>query len=261
MMMRTALFSRALLLAVALALPAAAAPPSPQHEAEFKRLAAQIAGQRQSGQEENAQLFEYSLSLLDQMVLATLNVTGTPNLEVINTQLGLLVENQPAVGEEYKVYRLGGKPPAFALVANFGVSGPSTVRLYSASGGPRFRLIARIDRFTQKEFFDDYLALISVEAAEPMFVTVTGRTDALKSGAFTAWRLSDEKLSTVWSTDILPQSSYEPTPAGIHLTYCADYAEDHPQECRRMSSERFAWDGAVWQRVEQQNITPAPPKK
>ena len=251
----------ALFLAIAVAHPETAARPAPQHEAEFRRLARQIAGQRQSGQEENAQLFEYSLSLLDQMVLATLNVTGTPDLNVINTQLGLLVENQPAVGEEYIVYRLGGKPSAFALVANFGVSGPSTVRLYSPSGGTHYRLTARIDRFTQKDFFDDYLALVPVEATEPMFVTVTGRTDALKSGAFTAWRLSGDKLAPVWTTDILPQSSYEPAPSGIHLTYCADYAEDHPQECRRMSSERFAWDGTAWRRVEQQNVTPAQPKK
>ena len=260
-MTRTLLLAPALLLAAVISLPGAAARPEPQHEAEFRRLARQIASQRQSGEEENAQLFEYSLSLLDQMVVATLNVTGTPDLNVINTQLGLLVENQPAVGEEYKVYRLGGKPSTFALVANFGVSGPSTVRLYSVSGGPRYRLISRIDRFTQKDFFDDYLALVPVEAAEPMFVTVTGRTDALKSGAFTAWRLSGDKLAPVWTTDILPQSTYEPAPVGIHLTYCADYAEDHPQECRRMSSERFEWDGTAWRRVEQQNIAPAPPKK
>lgn len=253
-----------LLLPLVLAAPAGSIPearPLPQHEAEFKRLAAQIQAQRQSGQEENASLFEYSLSLLDNMALASLNVPAEPNIDVINTQFALLVEHQPAVGEEYVVYRLAGKPRTFALVVNFGVSGPSAVRLYSAYGAPRCRLIARIDRFTQKEFFDDYLALIPVEASEPLFVTVTGRTDELKSGAFMAWRLAGDKLAPVWSTDILPQSTYEPAPAGLKLTYCADFAEDRPQDCRRMSRERFAWDGATWQRVEQQSVPVAPPKK
>lgn len=238
-----------------------AAGPAPQHEAEFKRLAAQIAAQRQNGQEENASLFEYALSLLDNMVLASLNVPAEPNLEVINTQLSLLVERQPAVGEEYKVYRLGGKPRAFALVANFGVSGPSTVRLYSPFAGMRYHLVARIDRFTQKDFYDDYLALVPVEASEPLFVIVTGRTDELHSGAFAAWKLSGDKVAPVWSTDMLPQSSYESAPAGIWVTYCADFAEDRPQDCRRMSRERFAWDGSAWQRVEQQNVPVTPPKK
>lgn len=239
----------------------AAARPAPQHEAEFKRLAVQIAEQRQNGREENASLFEYALTLLDRMVLATLNVPGEPDLEIINTQLGLMVERQPAVGEGYKVYRLGGKPPAFALVANFGVSGPSTVRLYSPFGAPRFHLVAKIDRFTQKDFFDDYIAMVPIEGSEALFVTVTGRTDELKSGAFTAWKLSGDKVAPVWSTDILPQSSYEATPGGIRVTYCADFAEDRPQDCRRMSRERFAWDGAAWQRVEQQNVSPKPAKK
>jgi hypothetical protein len=234
--------------------------PAAQHEAEFKGIAAQIQAQRQGGGEENAALFESALALLDSMALASLNVPGEPNLEVINKQLALLVEHQPAVGEEYTVYRLGGSPRAFALVANFGASGPSAVRLYSAFAAPRYRLIARIDRFTQKDFFDDYLALVPVETSMPLFVTVTGRTDELKSGAFMAWRLSGDKVAPVWSTDILPQSSYEPAPAGIRVTYCADFAEDRPQDCRRMSRERFAWDGSTWQRVEQQNV-PVPPAK
>jgi hypothetical protein len=234
---------------------------APQHEAEFKRLAAQISAQRRIGEEENAKLFEYSLSLLDGMVLAALQGDAERSLEIINAQFSLLVEQQPAAGEEYKVYRLGGTPPAFALVANFGVSGPSAVRVYSASGAARYRLVGRIDRSTQKDFFDDYLALIPVEASEPLFVTVTGRTDELKSGAFMAWRISGNEVLPVWYTDILPQSSYEPAPGGIRLTYCADSAEDKPETCRRMSRERFAWDGKKWQRVEQQNVPVKAPKK
>jgi hypothetical protein len=239
----------------------ASARPAPQQEAEFKRLVAEIAAERRSGQEENASPFEHALSLLDGMVLATLNAPGELNLEAINTQLGRMVERQSAEGEEFKVYRLGGKGPAFALAANFGVSGPSAVRLYSPFAAPGYQLVARVDRFTQKDFFDDYLALIPVEASEPLFVTVTGRTDGLKSGAFIAWRLSGDKVAAVWSTDILPQSSYEATPGGIQVTYCADFAEDRPRDCRRMSRERFAWDGSKWQRVEQQNVPVASPPK
>jgi hypothetical protein len=260
--MRSLFFVPLLLILAALAASAvAASPPAPQHEAEFKRLAAQIQAQRQSGQEENASLFEYALSLLDNMVLASLNVPAEPHLDVVNTQFSLLVENRPSVGEEYKVYRLGGRPPAFALVANFGVSGPSAVRLYSRFAATRYHLVARIDRTTQKDFFDDYLAFVPVETSEPLFVTITGRTDELRSGAFMAWRLSGDKVAPIWSTDILPQSSYEPAPAGIRLTYCADFAEDRPQDCRRMSRERFAWDGSVWQRVEKEDLPPVKPKK
>jgi hypothetical protein len=250
-----------LLVLAALASLGALARPAPQQEAEFKHLVAEIAAERRSGQEENATLFEHALSLLDGMVLAALNAPGELNLEAINTELGRMVERQPAEGEEFKVYRLGGKRPAYALAANFGVSGPSAVRLYTPIADARYQLVARVDRFTQKDFFDDYLALIPVEASEPLFVTVTGRTDGLKSGAFIAWRLSGDKVAAVWSTDILPQSSYEATPGGIQLTYCADFAEDRPRDCRRMSRERFAWDGSKWQRVEQQNVPVASPPK
>ncbi len=224
------------------------------------RLAAQIAGQRQSGQEESPSLFEYALSLLDRMVLDTLNAGVNANLEAINTQLAVMVERDPAIGESYKVLRLGGTPPAYALVANFGLSGPSAVRVYQLSGGPRYRMTAKVDRFTQKDFFDDYLEVVPVTADVPLFVTITGRTDELKSGAFTAWRVNGAQLESIWSTEILPHSSYEAVPGGFRLTYCADYPEDRPRDCRRMVRERYNWDGKAWQRAEQQNLPPTPPK-
>jgi hypothetical protein len=244
--------------ALAAALPAAA---GAQHEAEFRRLAVQISAQRQSGGEESASLFEYALGLLDNMVLAALNVPAVPDLNVINTQLGLLVERQPAVGEGYRVVRLGGIPPAYALVANFGVGGPSAVRVYKLIPGGRFRLLARIDRFSQKDFFDDYLELVPVETPSPLFVTVAGRTDELKSGAFIAWTIHGDKLEPVWSTDILTQSSYESAPNGLLLTYCSDFSEDRPKDCRKMTRERYTWDGVAWRRVEQTRLPPAAPKR
>ncbi len=230
-----------------------------QHEAEFKRLAAQIAAQRQSGSDVNGSQFEYALSLLDKMILTTLNVPAVPDLKIINTQLGLMVE-QPSVGQGYQVIRLGGVPPAYALVANFGVGGPSAVRVYRLIPGGNFRLLARIDRFTQKDFFDDYLELVPVEAPSPLFVTIAGRTDELKSGAFIAWRINGEKLEPVWTTDMLTNSTYEPAPSGLQLTYCSDFPEDRPKSCRKITRERYSWDGKAWRRVEQ-TILPAPAPK
>lgn len=241
----------------------AAVAPSPavaQHEAEFKRLTAQIAADRRSGAEENASLFEYTLSLLDRMVLNTLNVPAIPDLKIINTQFALMTAQPPVVGQGYRVVRVGGVPPVYTLVANFGVGGPSAVRVYRLVPGEKFRLLAHIDRFTQKDFFDDYLEVVPVEAPSPLFVTVAGRTDELKSGAFIAWKITGEKLEQVWSTDILTSSSYEPAPKGLLLTYCSDFPEDRPKACRKTTRERYSWDGKTWQRVEQTTL-PAPAQK
>lgn len=244
--------------ALVAAMPAAVAA---QHDAEFKRLAAQISAQRQSGGEVSASLFDYSLGLLDKMVLETLNVPAVPNLRVINTQLGLLVTRRPAVGQGYRVVRLGGVPPAYALVANFGVGGPSAVRVYQLISRGNFRLLGRIDRFSQKNFFDDYLELVPVESRSPVFVTVAGRTDELKSGAFIAWRIHGDKLEPVWSTDLLKNSSYESAPGGFLLTYCSDYSEDRPKDCRKMTREHYSWDGKAWLRVEDTTLPSTAPKR
>jgi hypothetical protein len=236
--------------------PTAAAPP--QHEAEFRRLAEQIAAQQGERGEQYASLFEYSLTLLDSMVINTLKLGPTPDLQIINQQFHAMVGEQPAYGQDYRVVRLGGPPGTYALVANFGVGGPSAVRVYRRAF--TWMVVARLDRFHQKEFFDDYLEVIPVEAVETVFVTVTGRTDALHSGSFMAWQLSGGgELKNIWSTDLLPLSSYEATPKGIRITYCSDFPEDNPSGCRRMVRERYAWDGLTWSRVEQQQLSPPAP--
>ncbi len=226
-------------------------------EPEFTRLALRLVQQRLAGAEENEKLQEHALAILDSMALEALNAPGQPNLEALNQRLASLVAQQPPVGEDYRVVRLGGPPAAYALIANFGLGGPSAVRLYGAVAG-RYALGARIDRFAQKDFFDEYLELVPVAAPVTLFVTVTGRTDDLQTGAFTAWRFDGDRVGAVWSSDILQQSSYEPLPGGFRITYCAETDEDNPRLCRRMTRDRYVWDGGAWKRVEQ---TPVPVPK
>ena len=226
-------------------------------EATFRRLAEQLARERLDGVEGSETRQEQTLGILDRMALETLNAGSEPNLDATNQRLAALVTQQPPVGEDYRVVRLGGSPAAYALVANFGLGGPSAVRIYCSAAG-RYALAARIDRFAQKDFFDEYLELVPVAAPVVLFVTVTGRTDELETGAFMAWHFDGERLEVVWSSDILQQSSYESRPDGFRLTYCAQTDEDNPRICRRMTRDRYAWQGAAWKRVEQ---TPLPVPK
>src|SRR5712691_638837 len=67
-----------------------------------------------------------------------------PDREALNKRLAAMATQQPPVGESYRVLRLGGQPAPYALVINFGLGGPSAVRLYT-SGSGRYGLAARID--------------------------------------------------------------------------------------------------------------------
>ena len=243
--MRRLLLSVAILSLVFSFTVAAQKPPS-----EFARLATRLVQQRLAGTEESEKLQEQALAILDSMVLGALNASSEPNLDALNQNLAALVMQQPPVGEDYRVLRLGGSPGAYALVANLGLGGPSAVRLYRGVGG-RYALAARIDRFTQKDFFDEYLELVPIAASVTLFVTVTGRTDDLQTGSFTLWRFDGERVSPVWASDILQQSSYEPRADGFRLTYCAEPDEDNPRVCRRMTRDRYAWEGSAWKRLEQ----------
>ncbi len=222
-------------------------------ESEFARLAVRLVQQRLGGAEESEKLQEQALAILDGMALQTLNAPGDPNLEALNQRLAALVTQQPPVGENYGVVRLDGNPAAYALVANFGLGGPSAVRLYRGLAG-RYALAARIDRFTQKDFFDEYLELVPIAAPVTLFVTVTGRTDELQTGAFVLWRFDGDRVKALWASDILPQSSYESRSDGFRLTYCAETDEDNPRVCRRMTRDRYVWDGAAWKRAEQTSL-------
>lgn len=238
--------------------PPAQAAPQP---AEFAALAERLAAQRLAGGDEDRTLQERALALLDSLVLAGLNVPGEPSLDPLNQRLAALVTSQPVAGESFQVIKLGGRPMAYALAANFGLAGPSAVRVYSGPAG-RYTLAARIDRFAQKDFFDEYLELLPISgptsAPATLFVTVTGRTDDLQTGSFSAWSFDGAQLRSVWSSDLLQQSKYEAGPDGFRLTYCAETDDDNPRLCRRMTRDRFVWDGTTWKRVEQ---TPVPVPK
>ncbi len=148
----------------------------------------------------------------------------------------------------------------FALAANFGSSGPSAARFY-VRGPEKYGVAARIDPAVQPDYFDDYLQILPMpelaRAADVICVTVTGRTDEFATGAFAAWRLTGDRLQEVWVTDLLPRSSYQARSNGLQLTYCAEPDEDHPGVCRRMTRERYIWDGA-WRRVEQTDVPISP---
>jgi hypothetical protein len=243
---------------VAFLLPLAAgfaAQTAADREAQFRRLAARLADQRRTSAEEPAAPQEQALLLLDGIVLEALNTPDSPNLEMLNQKLAALVSHQPAIGEGYQAFLLGAAGPssAYALLADFGLSGPSAVRIY-AGGAGRYRLTARIDRFAWPGFLDDYLELVPLPNSPAVFVTVAGRTDELQTGSFAAWRFDGNEIQQLWSSDLLEQSSYETSASGFTLTYCAESEEDRPETCRRRARERYAWEGGTWKRVEQAEL-------
>ena len=226
-------------------------------ETEFSRLAAQLAQQRLGGAPESETQQEQALAILDALVLDALNAAPAPDLAALSQRLAAMVTQQPAVGEDYRVVGLGGTPAAYALAANFGLGGPSAVRIYASTAG-RYALAGRVDRYAQKNFFDEYLELVPVSQTSGVFVTVTGRTDELQTGSFAAWLFDGRRLRLLWASDILPQSSFESRPEGFRLTYCAETDEDRATVCVRMSRDLWVWDGEAWKRVEQ---TPVPVPK
>ena len=222
---------------------------------EFSRLAAQLAAKRQQGDEETEKLQEQALGILDSVVLDGLNATNRPNLAALNEQLAKFVSQTPPVGEDYRVTALDTGSSAYALVANLGVGGPSAVRLYSKpAAAVRYQLSARIDRFTQKDFFDEYLELIPAAPTAGVFVTVSGRTDELQTGSFNAWQFDGQKVRLLWASELLSRSNYENRPDGFFLSFCAEPDEDKPRECHQISEDRYQWDGAVWKRIEHKVI-------
>jgi hypothetical protein len=182
--------------------------------------------------------------MLDRVALEQLNAVK-PDLDGLNARLASFVTHQPPVGEGYRVAKLGGDPPSYALLADFGLGGPSAVRLYAGAPG-HLALVARVDRYAQKDFFDDYMELVPIPGTAALFVTVTGRTDDLKTGVFTAWSLEGGKVTPAWSSDILQQSSYNAAADGFYLTYCGETDNDDPRICHGMRTDRYLWQDGKW---------------
>jgi hypothetical protein len=187
---------------------------------------------------------------------SALNNSASPDLGATNQRMAGLVSHVPPVGENYRLVRLGGNPPAYAMVANFGLGGPAAIRIYSGAGG-RYALAARIDHFVDKDFFDSDVDLIPMSTTEPVFVLVAGRTDDLATGMFTAWRFDGHRAVPLWSSDLVMQSSYEADGEGFHLTYCSEPDEDHPAQCLKMTRDLYRLQADQWQRTETKDLSPA----
>jgi hypothetical protein len=224
-------------------------------EAAFGVLAAQITGDRAEGGAESVVLEEQALEILDRAALEQLNGgqpgggSAGPNLDQVNQRLAAFVTHQPPVGEAYRAVRLAGSPAAYVLLADFGLSGPSAIRLYAGAPG-ELALVARIDRATQKDFVDDYMELVPLSGPAAVFVTAAGRTDDLQTGIFTAWYFDGHAVSAVWTSDILERSSYEAAADGFRLTYCADADSIDTGRCQKMQRDRYQWQNSAWKRVE-----------
>ena len=172
----------------------------------------------------------------------------------------MFVTHQPPVGEGYRVVRLGGDPATYALLADFGLGGPSAVRVYAGAPG-HLGLSARVDRYAQKDFFDGYIEIVPLAGPAALFVTVAGRTDELQTGVFTAWYFDGRSVTPVWASDILQQSTYEAAADGFRLTYCAETDPADSGACRSMQRDRYVWQDRAWKRAETTALSPAPPAR
>ena len=217
--------------------------------AEFKRISQELSAARLSGEGENQAQMEKALAYLDSIAVSVLNVPAEPNLDGANRSLADLASHTPPVGENYRVVKLGGSPAVYAMVINFGLGGPAAVRVY-AGGAGHYALAARIDHFAQKDFFDSDLELAPVSGTEPVFVTISGRTDDLSTGLFSAWRFDGQRLVALWNSDLVQQSSYQADLNGFRFAYCSQVDDDHPSECLKMSRDLYRFEGGEWKRVE-----------
>ena len=201
---------------------------------------------------------EKALVFLDSVASSVLNGSATSDLDAANQRLAGLVSQPPPVGENYRLVKLGGVPATYAMVVNFGLGGPAAVRIYAAAAG-RYALASRIDHFVQKDFFDSDIELIPVSDSEPVFVTVSGRTDDLSTGIFSAWRFDGRRVQVLWSSDLLQQSNYEADANGFHLTYCGQVDDDHPSQCLKMTRDVYRFQSGDWKRVETEDLPSAKP--
>jgi hypothetical protein len=226
--------------------------------AEFKRISEELSAARLAGGDENGGQMEKALTYLDSGAVSALNIPGGPNLDGANRGLAGLASHTPPVGENYHLVKLGGTPPAYAMVINFGLGGPAAVRIY-AGGAGHYALAARIDHVVQKDFFDSDIELVPVSNSEPVFVTISGRTDDLSTGMFSAWEFDGHRVIALWNSDLLQQSSYEAEENAFRLAYCSQVDEDHPSQCLKMSRDLYRFQAGEWKRIETADLPPPKP--
>jgi len=229
--------------------------------AEFKRISGELSDARLGGEDENQARMEKALAYLDSVAVSVLNASAEPNLDGANRGLAELTSHTPPVGENYRLLKLGGAPAVYAMVINFGLGGPAAVRIY-AGGAGHYAFVARIDHIVQKDFFDSDLELVPVSNSDAVFVTISGRTDDLSTGLFSAWRFDGHRAVALWNSDLLQQSSYEADENGFHLAYCSQVDEDRPSQCLKMSRDLYRFQAGEWKRIETIDLpAPAPPQK
>jgi hypothetical protein len=227
-------------------------------KANFRADVARLSAARLNGAAEREGQEETPLTYLDSIAISILNASAKPDLTAANQRLAALLPDPPPVGENYRLAKLGGAPAAYAMVVNFGLGGPAAVRIYAATSG-RFALAAKIDHFAQQDFFDSDLELVPVSESEPVFVTVSGRTDDLSTGIFSAWRFDGHAAVSLWSSDLLQQSNYESDANGFQLTYCGQVDEDHPSQCLKMTRDVYRLQAGEWKRAESADLPAAKP--
>ena len=226
--------------------------------AEFKRISEELSAARLSGGDENEAQMEKALAFLDSIAVSDLNIPAGPNLDGANRDVAELTSHTPPVGENYRLVKLGGTPAAYAMVINFGLGGPAAVRIY-AGGAGHYALAAKIDHFVQKDFFDSDLELAPVSNSEPVFVTISGRTDDLSTGMFSAWKFDGHGVVALWNSDLLQQSNYEADENGLRLAYCSQVDEDRPSQCHKMSRDLYRFEAGEWKRIETSDLPPPNP--
>ncbi len=220
---------------------------------EFRRIAGELSAVRLGGGDDSAEHMGQALSYLDSVALSVLNAPGEPNLDGANKALADLTSQNPPVGENYRLAKLAGTPAVYAMAINFGLGGPAAVRIY-AGGAGHYALAAKIDRFVEKDFFDSDLELATVSDSDPVFVTISGRTDDLETGMFSAWQFDGHRLIALWNSDLLQQSSYEADAAGFHLAYCSQVDDDRPSQCLKMSRDLYRFQAGEWKRIESVDV-------
>jgi hypothetical protein len=228
---------------------------------EFRKAAAELSSTRLGGGNENKAQLEKALAYLDSVAISTLNSASIPDMDAANRRLATLVSQTSPVGENYHLLKIGGSPAVYALAINFGLGGPASVRIY-AGGTGHYALAAQIDHYAQTDFLDSDIELVPVSPADLVFVTVSGRTDDLSTGAFTAWQFNGQAVTVLWNSDLLQQSSYEVEGKGFRIAYCSQVDDDRPSQCLKMSRDLFRLDAGQWKRVETADLpSPKPAAK
>jgi hypothetical protein len=229
--------------------------------AEFRKVAEELSSARLSGGNENKAQLDKALVYLDSVAISAINSAPSPDLDSTNRRLAGLVSQTSPVGENYRLFKIGGSPAVYAMAINFGLGGPAAVRLY-AGGAGHYSLAAQIDHYAQKDFLDSDIELVPVSAADLVFVTVSGRTDDLSTGAFTAWQFNGHEVAALWNSDLLQQSSYEVDGNGFRIAYCSQVDDDRPSVCLKMSRDLFRLEDKQWKRVETAELpSPKPTAK